>query len=121
MDIIENCISSLNLTKKGLNNAELKGAYLNTRSINPEGTLNDIKKSIDDCGEVDIICLVETWLKQEDLKFNKILEYKDFHHVRSSRGGGISVYIKNIIKCLQFETYGEFVQIIKMKLKVMKP
>ncbi len=120
MIVIEKCLSSTTL-KDGENElkTDFKCAYLNIRSINPEGKLDSIKEVSDSQeGEIDLICFVETWMEQDDTKFNKIRHYNDFHFVRKKKGGGISVYMKLKIKCLKFDTYGDIIQVVHMKLKI---
>lgn len=119
MIVIEKCLSSTTPKDRESDfKTDFKCSYLNVRSINPEGKLDSIKEVLDRHGEVDLICFVETWMEQDDTKFNKIKHYNDFHYVRKKKGGGISIYMKSKIKCLKFDTYGDIIQIVHMKLKI---
>jgi len=90
--------------------------YLNARSINSTVKFDFIKQVAESIPGLDIICLVETWLNENDLQFYKIPNYTDYHNVRSGRGGGIAIYVKNNISCLNCNLIEGVVQIIHLKL-----
>lgn len=72
---------------------------------------------IDSLAYVHFICLVETWLQDSDGNFFNIPGYRAIHHTRAnSRGGGISVYVKNGINIINYSSIGETIQCIKLKV-----
>lgn len=74
-------------------------AYFKGKIKNPEGKFDKIKSVIQSYGEIDITCLVETWMNPEDSIFNKINKVNDLHNMIGRRKGGkLLEYIKIKIK-----------------------
>lgn len=92
--------------------------FLNARSIRAGDSFDKIREHIDSLVNVHILCLVETWLQDGDNDFFAITGYKAIHHIRkTSRGGGISIYIKNSVNYLSCDLIGESVQMVTMKFQ----
>lgn len=73
-----------------LRTGNLNCLFLNVRSLRVEGKLDKIKNYIDAYDGVDIICLVETWLQEDDLQFYHIPGYVNYHITRKEKRGGES-------------------------------
>lgn len=121
MEISEFEIELADLDKVKLPEKNLNGLFLNVRSLKSGDTFDKIKEYVDALSKVDIICLVETWLGEEDTKFYEISGYYAVHNTRPSeqRGGGIVCYIKNDIQCLNVSVINlQGLHFTHLKLKV---
>lgn len=118
MDVSESNFLMEEFDKFQINSMGFNGVFLNARSIKPEGKFDDIKQFINLAGDIDVICLAETWLNQEDVKFFSILGYKDYHFVRASLGGGLTVYLKENVNCLNYSCIGNSSQIMVLNLVI---
>ena len=118
MDTTEEIISIRNVSQLINERERFKLLFLNARSINSIDKFDFIKQVAESITGLDIICLVETWLKDIDLQFFSIPNYTDYHNVRIGRGGGVSIYVKNNVTCLSMKKIEGTVQMIMLKLLV---
>ena len=88
MKINECSVSESELEKVNLNGGGLNGLFLNIRCLNVEGKIDSLKSIVDACNGIDIICLVEAWLKEPDTVDYKLPGYMDHHVTRNSKRGG---------------------------------
>lgn len=78
-------------------NKYLKIGHLNVRSLFT-GFQNFVDLVID--SKFDIMCVSETWLNQDiSADIVHIPNFKFLHKARSSRGGGVGLYIRNDLAC----------------------
>jgi len=91
MDWTEQIISIRNVSQLINETERFKLLFLNARSINSIDKFDFIKQVAESITGLDIICLVETWLKDTDLQYFSIPNYSDYHNVRIGRGGGVSM------------------------------
>ena len=52
----------------------------------------------------DIICISETWLDESLCNLYNFEDYHAYHSHRSTRGGGSSIYVRNIFQCSVINT-----------------
>jgi len=106
-----------------LSTKDLNFYFLNVRSVRVPDKLDKIKEAMDRLANVHVICLVETWLQEKKTPFFEILGYKAFHNTRNSgRGGGISLYVREEMKIISCDMFGDGIQLSSLKLQVaMKP
>lgn len=74
--------------------------YFNIRSLKKKNKLENIIMYLQKHKRPDFLFLTETWLKNTDTKYFKIMGYQGLHNCRNTRGGGVAVYVK---EGLQFE------------------
>ena len=58
--------------------------------------------------DFDIICLTETWCKEENIPQFLLPNYKAIHQVRYNQdksGGGICIFVKNSMNCIKNEKF----------------
>lgn len=92
--------------------------FLNVRSLGAKNKLDDIKDYIDKLANIDVVCLVETWLSSSDTMFYSISGYSATHLTRpdNKRGGGITCYVKSGIQLLNSAATGEEIQLMLLEL-----
>lgn len=123
MNIQEKLIKQEGASQLIFNQNNISGLFWNLRSIkaNDGEKFDYIKTMIDEHKHIQILCLCETWLGEDEEKFFKIRGYQDSHVIRTNqRGGGVSVYVKDGIKILNCTKINKEVQIIVTKLKIKK-
>jgi exonuclease III len=77
-----------------MSSTTLNIALLNVQSIqNKSFSINNYISA----NKIDILCLNETWLKQNDSHLNLMKDYIMLRHDRLSRGGGVAIIINRII------------------------
>jgi hypothetical protein len=74
-------------------NSSINCLYLNAQSL--RNSLSDLQNFIDTLTfRIDIVCVVETWIKENEKIYFNLLNYQSFHSIRSnSNGGGASIFI----------------------------
>ena len=76
----------------------VKVLHINARSIT--GKFDEIKTLIKTLhNKIDVLCITETWLNDDDKELFQIDGYRSYHLVRTSREhGGVSIFVSNRFK-----------------------
>lgn len=97
----------------------LNGMFINARSLRANEKMDKIKVCLDELRNIDVVCIVETWLEEKETKFFSMEGFVAFHHTRKGqRGGGVTFYINNNINIISCEYYGEYVQMVHVKARI---
>ena len=71
--------------------------HINAQSLNNK--MDELRHLCDE-SEVDIVCVSETWFREEICdNMYRIEGFNIFRSDRKRHGGGVAIYIKNGIKC----------------------